>query len=246
MGSVIDLHVHTRVGSLDSRIAEAELTGAAWADRGLHGMALTEHESTWPAEKFTGLTRSVFAVNAREYMSEYGHVLVIGVPQADLMRVRGIAQLREATLARGGLMVIAHPFRHYPSSWNLLYPRSQDWWKERELAEWPPERLAEHPVFRFVDAVETLNGGSLTRQNMLARQVADVLGMPTVGASDAHDLTNVGRWATEFEDVIDSEASLIAAVRHGHCRPVERGSDWRYVAQPPGHHYADAGAAAAH
>jgi hypothetical protein len=126
-------------------------------------------------------------------------------------------------------MILAHPFRHYPSSWNLLFPRSRDHWGPRELAEWPAGRLAEHPVFALVDAVEVLNGGCAPRQNVIAFEVARALGLPCVGASDAHDLYAIGYYATAFEDTIRDEAALIAALRAGRCQPVHRTREGRYA-----------------
>jgi predicted metal-dependent phosphoesterase TrpH len=219
---IIDLHVHTRVGSNDSRIDEAELGRLGQRVPELTGIVLTEHQQRWPEIAFSALRSRMFAVNAREVETRFGHILVIGVPDDAIARAKGTPELRDATLQHGGLMILAHPFRHYPSSWNLLFPQSQDHWKAKELAEWPPERLAEHPVFALVDALETLNGGCLGTQNRLAQSVADALALPAVGASDAHDLNHIGYYATEFEDVIASEEELIAAVRAGRCRPVER------------------------
>lgn len=222
MGVVIDLHVHTRVGSADSRIDRVELDSLGARLPKLSGLVLTEHQHRWPESAFAELPAGMLAVNAREVETAFGHMLVLGVPDDAIAAARGPAVLRETVLEHGGLMILAHPFRHYPSSWNLLFPRSQDHWKAADLAEWPPERLAEHPAFALVDAVEGLNGGCLAGQNRLARSVAAVLGLPIVGASDAHDLNHVGYFATEFSDTIGSEAELIAAIREGRCRPVER------------------------
>jgi predicted metal-dependent phosphoesterase TrpH len=231
LGAIIDLHVHTRVGSNDSRIDEAELGQLPQRVPNLTGLVLTEHQQRWPEIALSALRSWMFAVNAREVETRLGHIIVIGVPDDAIALARQPVELRAAALQHGGLMILAHPFRHYPSPWNLLFQQSRDHWKAKELAEWPPERLAEHPVFALVDAVETLNGGCLGAQNRLAQSVAGVLGLPTVGASDAHDLNHVGYYATEFDDAIGNEAGLIAAVREGRCRPVERDrQNGRYAA----------------
>src|SRR6185503_14525787 len=101
----------------------------------LSGLVLTEHQERWPEAAFADLAAQTFAVNAREVETAFGHMLVLGVPDDAIGRARSPAALRETTLDHGGLMILAHPFRHYPSSWNLLFPRSQDHWKAKELAE---------------------------------------------------------------------------------------------------------------
>ena len=238
MSFLVDLHAHTRMGSSDSRIEAADVFGVNRATRGIDGIALTEHLNQWPQDEFETLTATTFAVNARECDTPYGHILVFGVPDEALVRITAVEDLRTAVLRRNGLMILAHPFRHYPSSWNLLFRNSRDHWGPRELAEWPPERLGQHPVFGLVDAVETLNGGCTTAQNTVAGIVARVLGLPEVGASDAHDLSHVGWFATAFDDAISTEKELLAEIRAGRCTPVERMRDGSYV-RPNGATMAD-------
>jgi predicted metal-dependent phosphoesterase TrpH len=190
---------------------------------GLDGLVLTEHSRRWPHERFSEAAgNGFFLVNAREVETACGHIVVIGVEDEALTATRDVERLRSVVLERGGAMILAHPFRHFPSSWNLLFPQSRDHWSARDLEEWTPDRLAQHPVFGLVDAVETLNSGCTPKQNELAAAVAEVLRMPTVGASDAHDLSFLGWFATEFDDSVRDEASLIAALRAGDCRPLRR------------------------
>jgi hypothetical protein len=228
MTFIVDLHTHTRIGSSDSRIEAADMLALARTAPGIHGIALTEHLQRWPQDAFEALSATTFAVNARECDTRYGHVIVIGVPDRTLTAVSTVEALRQEVLRRDGLMILAHPFRHYPSSWNLLFRSSRDHWGPRELADWPPERLGEHPIFGLVDAIEVLNGGCTPAQNALAGRVAKTLGLPAVGASDAHDSSDVGWFATAFEDTIANEAELVEAIRRGRCRPVERTRDGSY------------------
>ncbi|TMG07766.1 MAG: hypothetical protein E6I02_05085, partial [Chloroflexi bacterium] len=50
MGTVVDMHVHTIVGSMDSDISPKRLGEQAQAV-GLTGIALTEHLHQWPADE---------------------------------------------------------------------------------------------------------------------------------------------------------------------------------------------------
>ncbi len=217
-----DLHVHTRTGSADSRIAAHEVRDSA----GLQGIVLAEHERRWPTgdlELHGGGGPSL--VSARECETPYGHIVVIGVADEALAAIRSVEELRLVVDARHGAMILAHPFRHFPSSWNLLFPQSQDHWGAVALAEWPPERLAEHPVFGLVDAIEVLNSGCTPAQNALAEGVANVRRLPRIGASDAHDRSFIGYFATAFEATIRGDQDLVAALRSGLGEPVVRAAD---------------------
>ncbi len=124
-------------------------------------------------------------------------------------------------------MILAHPFRFYPSALSLLYPRA---W--HEPGEWPPERLAEHPLFGLVDAVEAWNYRATPQQNELAEVCARVRGLPIVAGSDSHAPEDVGRYATEFEDDIRTVEQMIAAIRARRCWPVELTESGRYAPPP--------------
>ena len=120
-------------------------------------------------------------------------------------------------------MILAHPFRFYPSPLSLLYPRS---W--HEPGDWPPERLAEHPLFALVDAVEAWNYRATVAQNELAEACARLRGLPLVGGSDSHAPNDIGRFATEFDGDVSSVNEMIAAIRAHRCRVVALGADGRY------------------
>jgi hypothetical protein len=216
---IVDLHVHTKVGSGDSRIGPHDLSRHA----GLHGIVLAEHLRRWSgAELEAHQGDGAILLGGRECETPYGHIIVLGAPDEAIAPARTAEELRSAVLAEGGLMILAHPFRHFPSSWNLLFPRSHDHWGPAQLAEWPPERLAGHPAFGLVDAVEVLNSGCTPRQNALARDVATLLRLPAIGASDAHDASFIGYYATAFDEPLRDDRDLIAAVKAGRCRPVAR------------------------
>lgn len=225
-GTILDLHVHTTVGSRDSRLTPEVLREEARALDAFDGFALTEHSARWTTDELQMLAGSArVVVNAREVETEYGHITVIGVGD-DLLRGAGsVAALREIVDAAGGAMISAHPFRYFPGPWSLLFPWSRAWGAGTHENTFDPEELAQHPVFALVDAIETLNVGSTLDQNRWAFDVARVLGIPTVGGSDAHGSRFLGRHATRFPDDIDDEAGLIAAIHAGRCEAVWRHED---------------------
>ena len=72
----------------------------------------------------------------------------------------------------------------------------------------------------LLDGVEVCNGGSIDRENKLAMQVCDYLGLTPTGGSDAHSELGIGCYATQFDDPIRTEADVIAALQRGRCRAV--------------------------
>lgn len=216
MGTVIDLHVHTVLGSMDSDISPKRLAEAAKA-AGLTGVGLVEHMSPWPSDEIEQFRREsgLFAFTTREWSTDMGHIVVLGLDS----EVRGIARARDLHRVcqdKGGYMIICHPFRYFPGPSNRLFGG------RRDAQELPVEALAEHPLFHLVDAIEVLNGGCVEREDALAQEVARVLGKPGVAGSDAHMPSEVGRCATVFEKEVGSEEELLTEVRAGRFQPARR------------------------
>lgn len=216
MGTIIDLHIHTMVGSMDSDISPKHLAESARA-MGLTGVGLVEHMSPWPAAELEHFRREsgLFVFTTREWSTEMGHIVVLGLDRG----VRGIARARDLHRVcqdNGGYMILCHPFRYFPGPSNRLFG------SRRDAHELSPEVLAEHPVFHLVDAIEVLNGGCIERENALAQEVARVLAKPGVAGSDAHMPMEIGRYATLFEKELESEEEMVTELRAGRFQPARR------------------------
>jgi predicted metal-dependent phosphoesterase TrpH len=224
MGSIIDMHIHTIVGSMDSDISPKRLAEQARGS-GLTGVALTEHLHHWdPADADRFREESgLFVFNAREWTTDMGHIGVFGLP-ASVRGIRHVSDLRRACDDYGAYMVLCHPFRYFPGPSSLLFGH------RRDAAELPVEELAEHAVFSMADAVEVVNGGCIERENRLAQEAAGVLGMPTTGGSDAHMPMEVGRYATLFEKDFETEEEMLAELRAGRFRAARRVGPGQYEA----------------
>jgi predicted metal-dependent phosphoesterase TrpH len=216
MGSIIDMHVHTIVGSMDSDISPKRLGEQAKAV-GLAGIAITEHLHMWRRDELDHWQEEhgLFAFNAREYTTDMGHIGVFGLP-GDVKGLRYASDLRRACDDYGAFMIMNHPFRYFPGPSSLLFG---DRWREQML---DLEELRRHPVFGMVDAVEVLNGGCIDRENRLSQEVAASLRLPTVGGSDAHMPLEIGRYATAFDADINSDEQMLAELKAGRFRAVRR------------------------
>lgn len=225
MGSIIDMHVHTMVGSLDSDLSPKGLAEQVRAV-GLTGVVLTEHLYPWRRGEIDRFRNQygIFVFNAQEWATEMGHIAVLGLPQ-EVRGVRRVRDLRAACDEYGAFMVLCHPFRYFPGPSNFLFADRRD---SHTLGI---EELAEHPVFSLTDAVEVMNGGCIDRENGLARDVAVRLNLRQTAGSDAHMPLEVGRYATLFEKDIESEEDMLQELHAGRFRPVQRISPGHFA--PP-------------
>ena len=190
-GPRLDLHVHSR-HSPDSR-----LTLDALASRlpfvELRGFAVTDHNSVRSHEELPELRKRfpgyVFLPGV-EVSTADGHLLVYGVSERPPPH-RPIAETIDWALARGGVPVLAHPFR-----WG-------------------------HGVGRRVatavrgSGIEVRNGHTSLLANMKAELLAAQRNLVATGGSDVHELRDLGRAFTEFPAEARSTDDLLEALRHG-------------------------------
>jgi predicted metal-dependent phosphoesterase TrpH len=212
-GMIIDLHVHTSTGSacssapVDDLIEEAKRIG-------LDGICLTDHHYIWQPEVLDDLREKhgFLILGGNEITTDQGDMLVFGLSKG----IKGIVkleELRKEVLEVGGCMIVAHPFRGF-----LVFDMG-----ELGLT---PEKAMERSLFKYVDAVEVLNSKVTKSENDFAARVAEGLGAPGTGGSDAHGVQEVGIYATRFPGIIRNEKDLVETLKQGHCEPVAYRRQW--------------------
>lgn len=197
MGLVINLHLHSRRYSQCSRIDPAGLIDRA-VHAGLDGLVITEHHHQWDPEELLDLVAAsghpgflLFA--GFEYTSAQGDLLVYGLTPAQATQFRpGWPPERAAGMIRdlGGVCIAAHPTRA-----GLGFD----------------ERLQTLPLA----AMEVASVNLQEHEQRLARNLSKTLNIPATAGSDAHDLHDIGRYATEFEDLLLNMTDLQDALVHG-------------------------------
>lgn len=203
----LDLHVHTcpaspcSSASVDALIEEAKRIG-------LGGICLTDHNHVWDPAEVEALRRKhgFLVLRGNEITTNQGDILVFGL-EKDIQGIIDLKELRREVDEADGFMIVAHPFRGF-----LVVGVDQ--------AGLTPEKAMERPMFQYVDAVEVLNGKVTEKENHFASQVAEGLGLAATGGSDAHDVSEVGLYATEFYTEIRNEQDLIEALKSGDYAPV--------------------------
>jgi hypothetical protein len=209
----IDLHIHTSPLSACSYIDPQELIQEARRLQ-LDGICLTEHQVVWDPDEVDKLAAeagiSIFRGN--EFTTNQGDILVFGFYE-DIKELLIIQELREKVTAADGYMIVAHPFRGFKT-----FGIGQ--------LQLTVEQACKRKVLEFVDAVEIGNGKLSPEENNMARKVAEKLGLPGTGGSDAHRVDEVGTWVTVFEKEIESEIELVQELHAGRFRavPGARGS----------------------
>ena len=206
-GMIIDLHVHTSPASpcssapVDDIIREAKRVG-------LDGICLTDHNHVWDPDEVENLRQKheLLILRGNEITTDQGDMLVFGLEKA----IRGIVKLedlREEVSAAKGFIIVAHPFRGF-----LTFGIGK--------LGLTPEEAMERPLFKYVDAVEVMNCKVTRKENRFAAEVAEGLHLPATGGSDAHEVSEVGIFATRFSQVITNEKALIEALRDGSYAPI--------------------------
>jgi predicted metal-dependent phosphoesterase TrpH len=208
MGTIVDMHVHTTRGASDSNLRPEELAEEALR-LGLTGVHLSEHDRLWDPYELERFRRQrrLFVANGMEVSTDLGHILTLGLGRY-VAGIRRAEELRRVVQEAGGYMIAAHPFRHLfdPAHFRRI---------GREPFDLTPEQAARLPVFELVDAVEALNGCNTLQENLFALRVAQVLGKPVTGGSDAHSNQGIGIYVTVFERELESQEQMLEELRAG-------------------------------
>lgn len=186
-----DLHVHTSRYS-PCAVSSPEAVCLAAIQRGLKGIALTEHEVWWPAAEYEELRRQFPQLTiflGVEYAVPEGHFLVfLPNPGHHLPYLNDLQSLLTQVRRQDGVFIWAHPFR---------YDRTQPTWL---------------PHIR-PDAMEVASSNMPHAVQSLARQVAEQWRIPALQNSDAHQVRSMGRFYNEIPVSLKSNHDLVAYLK---------------------------------
>jgi predicted metal-dependent phosphoesterase TrpH len=198
----IDLHVHTFPKSPCSTIDPAALMEEA-VRIGLDGFCLTEHQVLWNWKDVKQLAgdRGIKIFRGNEITTAQGDVLVFGL-EKNITGIITIQELQQEVKSAGAFSIAAHPFRGFK-----VFGLGQ--------LGLTLDQACKKKILQFVDAVEIRNSRVTDKENEVALQVCERLGLRGTAGSDAHHLDALGTWVTVFEKDIQSEADLVAELRAG-------------------------------
>ena len=145
---IVDLHIHTSLGSDDSVITAEQIITQA-KKRRLDAICITEHGNV--RSQISGQLldhRDLLVFAGMEASTELGDVLIFGLDSYPRQIWRA-ADIRRFVVEAGGVMIAAHPFR-YDLAQNAVLARSR---------EFTVEDACRQRLLRLVDALEVANGG---------------------------------------------------------------------------------------
>jgi predicted metal-dependent phosphoesterase TrpH len=208
----IDLHIHTAPLSACSYIDPQELILEARRLE-LDGICLTEHQVVWNPAEVDRLADEggIRIFRGNEFTTNQGDILVFGFYE-DIKELLTIQELRDKVTAAGGYMIAAHPFRGFKT-----FGIGQ--------LQMTVEQACKRKVLEFVDAVEIGNGKLSPDENDMALKVAQKLGLPGAGGSDAHRVDEIATWVTIFENNITDENELLQELHAGRFKAVRNTED---------------------
>lgn len=211
----IDMHCHTKEGSLDGKVPIEDYI-CMLREQGFGGMLVTDHDSYrgyryWKKNLKGKKYKDFIVFKGIEYDTlDAGHILVI-MPENIKMRLlelRGIPVQMLIPLVHnyGGILGPAHPCgEKFMSFMNAkAYKRNPD-------------------IIKEFDFIEIFNACEPQEVNDKALAIAQQHDLPGTGGSDAHKADCIGLAYTEIPDHINCESDLIVYLKSG-AKPVCGGS----------------------
>ena len=193
-----DLHTHSRF-SADS-VAEPEEMVIEAKKKGLHGFAITDHNTCACVDYFLqcGLMRedgqpvdALLIIPGQEISTSEGHLLALG---ARLPDIKGIAPAEAIELIHqaGGLAVPAHPYDFFRSGI-----------RGQTLKDLP------------IDAIEVFNAATtFKRHNRQAFDYAQKRKLPMTAGSDAHHPRAIGTAYSVLDPKAFNLRSVLESIKH--------------------------------
>lgn len=182
-------------------MAQPEALVAEAREKGLHGFAITDHDTSECVDYFEkhGFLRAdgqpvkgLLIIPGQEVTTAEGHLLAIGVRlpnQKGISAAKAIEMIHE----KGGLAIPPHPYDFFRAG----------------IREPVLEKLA-------IDGLEVFNAATtLRRYNKQAFDYATKRGLPMTSSSDAHDHYALGTAYTILDADEFSVAGVLAAIRKG-------------------------------
>ena len=195
----IDLHVHTR-DSLDSHIS-LDHAARRCREENLDGFAVTNHDFFSDIPNSWLKKTDLVILRGMEVSARGAHILALDINEEVDMGL-GILETVEKIHEQGGLAIIAHP-----------YSVLRTWVNRREI------EAAGFDLVEVANAYQFPYGWMLERNTRLAQE----LGLPQTGGSDAHIPRTVGRAYTVLEVDERSDEGVLEALRKGKTKAEGRG-----------------------
>ncbi|MGO1652740.1 PHP-associated domain-containing protein [Senegalia sp. (in: firmicutes)] len=195
---IIDTHLHEDRYSFDSKLPFDKAIEKA-KNMGLDGICVTNHDNNH-LKNDIGTSKKIndiLVIVGAEILTFEGDILVFGLDDIPKDMIHA-EELLEIVKNNNGVAISAHPFRN----------------NNRGLGEYIRK------VKDNLHGIEAFNASTLPHHNQYAYDIAKELGIPCLGAGDAHVSKQVGKYATHFSNTIRDEKDFIEAIKSKDFYPV--------------------------
>jgi predicted metal-dependent phosphoesterase TrpH len=196
---LIDLHIHT-VHSSDSLVTLDDAARRC-REEGLDGFAVTNHDTLIEIPKDISEDSGLIIISGVEVSARGSHIVALDISEEIPMGL-SLSDTVEQIHDQGGLAIIAHPYSVF-----------RTWVNRKEVKE------AGFDCIEVANAYQWPYGWMLKRNTALAER----LGLPKTGGSDAHIPPTVGRAYTILEADSRDLKGAMTALRKGLTKAQGRG-----------------------
>lgn len=195
----IDLHVHT-VHSGDSSVTLEDAIRRCRED-GLDGFAVTDHDTMTGLPDGIEEESGLIVIPGMEISSKRAHVIAFDIGE-EIPKDLSVSEIVDGIHDQGGIAILAHPYSLF-----------RTWVNPREIEE------ASFDCIEVANAYQFPYGWMLTKNTDLAER----LGLPATGGSDAHIPRTIGRAITILEAETRDVEGILEALRKGRTEATGRG-----------------------
>lgn len=204
---LVDMHLHEKTYSSDSFQSLKDMVETAKI-RGLDAICITDHDSMGLkdfAEEYSKKIEFPIFVGV-EYFSLEGDITAFGIDSIPSERINA-QDFINYVYGRGGVCFSCHPFRN----------------NNRGLKE-------NLKGLKNLTGIEALNGSTPYLENKKAFDYCKDLGMMPIGASDAHNLDQLGKYGTWFPRKVYNLDAFVSQIKEGISKPaIFDGSQYNIV-----------------
>ncbi|UCD14749.1 MAG: PHP domain-containing protein [Thermoplasmatales archaeon] len=180
----LDLHLHSQYS--DDGAGSPQDIIKSLRKKGLHGMALTDHNTVESSLKALKVAPKGFIViPGIEISTADGHMLALNIKE-DIAKALSVEETVDKIIDAGGIAIAPHLFRNMSGI------------KKEKLEK----------IHTKIPAIEVYNSCSLPKTNIKTARIAKTFNLGGIGGSDSHDLLYVGYAYT----IVDSTEMTIDAI----------------------------------
>ncbi|MEG2353578.1 MAG: PHP domain-containing protein [Clostridium sp.] len=193
---IVDLHLHENTFSSDSKMCLKDIVNNA-KGKGIDAICITDHDSMGLREFAESYSKEIgFPIFVGvEYFSLQGDITAFGIDSFPSERISA-QEFINFVRAQGGICFACHPFRN----------------NNRGLGE-------NLKTVKGLTGIEVLNGSTSMEANRKALEYCTELELMPIGASDAHWMEQIGKYATWIPDTVATLEDFVTTIKKGVCKP---------------------------